>query len=59
VVFGASLISAGMKSKTPKWISFVDLSRKLEIPAAPPDFQRSLLLDLLLEKEVKILARKI
>jgi hypothetical protein len=31
----ASLVSAGMKAQTPKWISFAGLFRKLEIQAAP------------------------
>jgi hypothetical protein len=35
---GASSVSTGMKAQTPKWISFANLSRKLEIPAASPDF---------------------
>jgi hypothetical protein len=41
-----------MKAQIPKWISFADLSGKLEIPAASPDFQRSLLLKNLSEEGV-------
>jgi hypothetical protein len=52
VVSRDSPVSTGLKAQTPKWFSFADLSRKLEFPTAPPDFQRSLLLDLLSYKGV-------